>query len=79
MTDHSVTFKTNSTSNGVAEVAFTCGDTGIVHTRSVNVHDCADADAVTVRLSEVAMGVAHKIKVGAITAPDESEDTGSPE
>jgi hypothetical protein len=79
MAEHNVTYAIDSTTDGVAQVTFTCGTTDITHARGVNVHDCVDADAVAVRMGEVAMGVAHKIKVGAITAPEESEDAGIPE
>lgn len=79
MAEHTITYAIDSTTDGVAQVTFTCGTTDITHARGVNVHDCVDADAVAVRMGEVALGVAHKIKVGAITAPAESEDAGTPE
>lgn len=52
------------------KVRFTCGDSGCVHERTVNV--CFDADGVydeaatLVRVQEVANGVAHKITAGVI-------------
>lgn len=53
------------------QVRFTCGDTGCVHERSVNVcldaDGAYDADATAVRIGEVANGVAHKIACGAIS------------
>jgi hypothetical protein len=68
-----ITYEITDTTDGVAQVTFTCGDTEIVHTRSVNVHDCADEAALEQRLSEVASGVHNKICVGAITAPADEE------
>tara|TARA_B100000035_G_C20916204_1_gene516367 strand:+ start:120 stop:377 length:258 start_codon:yes stop_codon:yes gene_type:complete len=71
MTDHNITYEVTETSEGVAQVTFTCGDTGIIHSRGVNVHDCEDDASVETRLSEVALGVASKIAVGTITAQEE--------
>lgn len=65
MSDQNVTYEVTETTDGVAQVVFTCGD--IVHERGVNVHDCADDAALEQRLSEVAMGVAVKIEVGTIS------------
>ena len=77
MSDHNVTYEIAKTTDGVAEVTFTCGDTSITHERNVTVSDCADDAAVAQRMSEVAAGVAVKIAVGVISAPDEGseEDT----
>ena len=74
MSEHNVTYTVTETTDGVAQVTFTCGDTDITHTRGVNVGDCADDAALQQRLSEVAMGVAHKIAVGTITAPVEETE-----
>ena len=53
------------------QVKFTCSDTDCVHERSVNVcfdNDGAyDHEATLIRVSEVAMGVAHKIACGVIS------------
>ncbi len=73
-----ITYEVTDTTDGVAQVTFTCGDTEIVHTRSVNVHDCADEAALEQRLSEVANGVHNKICVGAITAPTEEIEAAEP-
>ena len=54
------------------DVTFTDGT--ITHTRGVNavfVEGVYDAEATEVRVGEVGLGVAHKIAVGAITAPAE--------
>ncbi len=79
MTAHNVTFEVKETADGVAQVIFTCGDTDIVHERGVNVHDCADDAALEQRLSEVAMGVAHKISVGTISAQEPETEVETPE
>jgi hypothetical protein len=58
------------------KVRFTSDDaTPIVHERSVNVcfaedGTTYDADATAERIAEVSNGVAHKIAVGAIIAPE---------
>ena len=53
------------------QVRFTCGDTGCVHERSVNVcfddEGAYDAEATLVRVGEVANGVKHKIACGVIS------------
>jgi hypothetical protein len=78
MTEHAITFEVTETVDGVAQVTFTCGATEIVHTRSVNVHDCADEAALEQRFSEVANGVHNKICVGCITAQVEEEVEAPP-
>lgn len=58
--------------NTTVEVTFTDGT--ITHTRGVNAvftDGAYDAAATEVRVGEVGLGVAHKIAVGAITAPAE--------
>ena len=53
------------------KVKFTCDDSGCVHERSVNV--CFDADGnsddemTMVQVSQVALGVSHKIAAGVIS------------
>jgi len=53
------------------QVRFTCGDTGCVHERSVNVcfddDGVYDAEATAVRIDEVGMGVGHKMACGVIS------------
>ena len=78
MTEHAITFEVTETVDGVAQVTFTCGATEIVHTRSVNVHDCTDEAALEQRLSEVANGVHNKICVGVISAPSPVEEEDDP-
>lgn len=77
MSDLNVTYEVTETTDGVAQVVFTCGD--IVHERGVNVHDCVDDAALEQRLSEVAMGVAHKIAVGTISAQEPETEVETPE
>ena len=63
-----ISYEVTEAENGIAQVDFTCDETEIVHSRAVNVHDCADEAALEQRLIEVANGVHNKICVGAITA-----------
>ena len=79
MSEHNVTYTVTETTDGVAQVTFTCGDTDITHTRGVNVGDCADDAAVAQRMSEIANAVAYKITLGVITAPDEEAEETSEE
>ena len=79
MSDHNVTYKIDSTTDGIAQVTFTCGDTDIVHSRAVNVQDCADDEAIAVRVTQVANGVANKIAAKVIGAPLVSVEAEAPE
>lgn len=61
--------------NTTVEVTFTDGT--ITHTRGVNAvftDGAYDAEATEIRVTEVGLGVSHKIAVGTITAPAETPE-----
>lgn len=50
------------------DVTFTCSETAIEHSRSVNTAGCDTDELLQARLGEVAAGVNNKIQCGAIVA-----------
>ena len=66
------TYNAPEDENKSVDVTFTDGT--ITHTRGVNAvftEGVYDAEATETRVSEVALGVEHKIAVGALTGPAE--------
>ena len=64
------TFEAPVGANTVVQATFTSDDPAITHERSVNAvysNGVYDSVATDVRVSEVAMGVEHKIAVGVIS------------
>ena len=79
-----ITWKYDAPAEGEisVDVVFTSDDPEMTHKRGVNaVFDGDgnyDADATETRVGEVAMGVANKIAVGAISPSQEVEETQGP-
>ena len=63
-----ISWAVTQTEDASVDVDFTCSDTDIVHSRSVNTAGCDTDELLQARLGEVAAGVHNKIQCGAIVA-----------
>jgi len=63
-----ISWAVTQTDETSVDVDFTCSDSEIVHSRSVNTTGCDTDELLQARLGEVAAGVHNKIQCGAITA-----------
>ena len=73
MAEHNVTYEITANTAGVADVTFTCGNTGLTHSRQVNVHDL-ETDGIAERLTSVAKGVENKMALGVIAEPADAAE-----